>query len=215
RLYCSDDWEPIELSTRMRAHTNPLDGFTVTRFRVGDDIIQRMSAEIFGGDSSVDPIATEVSDGLLEDIRGTVFARVNTGRTLEMRRRVKPIASLPARSFVTGGTTDGLHFDALQPRTVFRVGINLGESPRFVICGLSSLRLLYEMLGADVPDVSVTHAAKYDYARLADAPIRIIRFTVPRGYGWLMQTERVLHDGRRADPNMPSRFVLMEAEIES
>jgi hypothetical protein len=29
----------------------------------------------------------------------------------------------------------------------------------------------------------------------------------------MMRTEHVLHDGRRADADLPSRFVLLEAEV--
>jgi hypothetical protein len=213
-LYCSDDWEPIEQARIGGAPIDPLNGVTVIRFDLGDDIARAISDEIFGGETSVQPIAREVSDNLAQRIGVAVSDRIDADITLNMRRRIKPIASLPAKSLVTGGTTDGLHLDAIQPRTVFRVGINLGSATRFVMCGLTSLRLLRDALGTDLPDASVTHAAQYDYSRLVDHDIRVVRFEVPAGYGWMMQTERVLHDGRRAHPHLPSRFVLMEAEIE-
>lgn len=97
---------------------------------------------------------------------------------------------------------------------MFRVGVNLGAASRYVICGLTSLRLLRSVLGQDIPKTSVTHAASYDYARLPDCGLTVLRFVVPPGFGWLMQTETVLHDGRRAHPDLPSRFVLMEAEVD-
>jgi hypothetical protein len=212
RVYCGDDWRPVKPSQFQRSD-DLLSGARVTQFRVGLNLAQAITREIFGDDVSVSPVSTQLSPGLTEAVCELVSSQLGVGNRLNLRRRLKPIGSNPAMGLTTGGTTDGLHFDAEQPGSVFRVGINLGLAPRFVIFGLTSLGLLRHTLGGGVPNTSVTHAAAYDYARLVDTDLSVVRFVVPTGYGWLMKTERVLHDGRRANTDLPSRFVLLEAEV--
>jgi len=213
RLYCSDEWEPVAPLQRPLEAPDPLNGTTVVRFNLDGDLVQLVSDKIFGGDASVEAVTTELSEELTERIAAAVSDRVGAQNKLKIRRRLKPIASLPSAGLVAGGTTDGLHLDARQRRAVMRVGLNLGSASRYVICGLTSLRLLQEVLGTDVPASSVTHAAEYEYSRLIDQRLRVVRFEVPAGFGWMMETTNVLHDGRRAHPALPSRFVLMEAEV--
>lgn len=211
-VYCSDDWEPITTQKPFEAITT-LDGTTVTRFELDSSLVRSVSDQIFGSSHSVKPITSELGEELAVRVSAAVSSAINVPGRLKIRSRLKPIASNPATSHMTGGTTDGLHLDAAQAKEIFRVGFNLGQASRYVICGLTSLAHLGQVLGEHVPDTSVTHAAKYDYSRLIGAGLHVARFEVPVGYGWLMLTTKIPHDGRRANPQLPSRFVLMEAEV--
>lgn len=213
RLYCTDNWEPTA-AQQPPTTIDTLSNTTITRFSLDQETTRAVSDQIFGGDQSVTPITPYLGCVLAAKLGQIVSEALGVPGELLIRSRLKPIASAPSIGHMTGGTTDGLHLDAAQPgKKIFRVGLNLGEATRYVICGLTSLEYLREVLGEHIPDTSVTHAAKYDYSRLIDAGLVVARFEVRPGFGWLMRTEEIPHDGRRADPHLPSRFVLMEAEV--
>jgi hypothetical protein len=211
-LYCAEDWQAVALQTKPVGWGDPLSDMAVVRFPLPEHVGGAIGSEIFGAPESVEAQTDNLSERLADEVSASVSEALGLADGLRIRRRVKPIASLPAKEIVAGRTTDGLHLDARQAGSIFRVGINLGSASRYVICALSSLGELASILGTTAPPTSVTHAAAYDYARLASLGLRVIRFEVQPGYGWMMKTENILHDGRRAHPQLPSRFVLTEAE---
>lgn len=116
------------------------------------------------------------------------------------------LVSDPTLRIAAGRTTNGLHFDD-GGGTSLRVGINIGDVPRFVYFVPEFKHGLMDQIPHYDRNVERLYRA------IANIETCVLSVLVQPGEGWTLPTKLFLHDGRRAEPVGLSGVVLLSANM--
>jgi hypothetical protein len=202
-LYTTDDWcsaaDTIAIQRGSIAE-KPWDQLSV--FRVPDDIFEVLR-ERYAGNTAAEggyPFAVdaEIRIGLNQLLRNLF----GPSSDFSIDEKAILLRSNPAKGVATGQTTNGFHFD-IGNEDSLRVGINLGDVPRYVYYVPVSRATL-------LPGRTRDECQRL-YREISGTNIPVVSVRVDPGEGWSLATTEYLHDGRRAQAEGLSRFVLFTA----